>query len=174
MIVLALDPALSCGFACNAPSGLVYGVWPLGGRGVEHPGNRLIRLRQEILAAHEAWKFERLAMEDASFGAINRETQAQHNELRGIIRMTAAELNVPVRAYKPNTIKKFATGFGHAKKDQMIRALQTHFGIVTASSDEADAVFILKLAEQEADRPRIVAPPVRKKRNPRPKETRLF
>lgn len=40
MKILALDPALSCGFAWSDGERLEYGVWQLAGRGEEHPGNR--------------------------------------------------------------------------------------------------------------------------------------
>lgn len=172
MIILALDPALQTGFACNPPTGLVYGVWQLAGRGEEHHGNRMIRLRGQILEAHARWRFDRLAFEDASFGANNPTTQQFHNQLRGVMLMAAAELDVEARGFNPATIKKFATGFGHAKKDQMIRALETHYGIRTECSDVADAIFILELAKQEhAVKQRIPKPKAVRRRS---KETRLF
>jgi Holliday junction resolvasome RuvABC endonuclease subunit len=50
-------------------------------------------------------------------------------------------------------IKKFVTGNGHAKKDQMIRAARTILGLTTESDDEADACSVLALALYEEARP---------------------
>ena len=166
--ILALDPAMCTGFAHTNGQ---YGVWELGRGGAEHHGNRLIRFRDYLLEAAGKWGCDKIAFEDASFGSRNPAVQALHNELRGTIKLVAAELNVPFVGYKPSSIKKFATNYGFAKKDQMIRAAETMLGIRTQSSDVADACFILAMAQQEwqAEERRKARPAP-----PKVKERRLF
>ena len=88
-----------------------------------------------------------IAYEDAGFAAKGQQrTAAFHSELRGAIKAVAAELNVPTLAVNPMTLKKFATGYGHAKKVQMIAACKTILGIDTRDDNEADALWILTYA----------------------------
>ncbi len=49
----------------------------------------------------------------------------------------------------PSTLKKFATGNGHAKKDLMISKYREKFGYLPADNDEADALFLLRFAEEK-------------------------
>ena len=169
-VILALDPATRTGYAHSAGR---YGVWDLGIRGTEHEGRRLVRLRDQLLAAHGAWGFNRLAFEEASFGSHNPSVQAFHNELRGVIKHVAAELQVPFVGYHIGTIKAFACGNGHAKKDQMIRAAKTVLGIETTDDNVADALFVLELAKTGHDGA-TKKQAARKVRQKLAKEPRLF
>lgn len=153
MRILALDPATRCGwaYANTLTSGqpALYGEWDLGVSGSEHAGNKLARLETRIETQITTLGVDKLAIEDASFGSINAATAAFHNMLRGVILLVAARHAVPFVLYKPATIKKFATGHGHAKKPQMILAAKTLLGVETTSDNIADALFILELAKQE-------------------------
>ena len=144
MKILALDPAEHTGYAHSDGH---MGVWLLSDHCSRHPGARLERLRERLYEAFREWGFERLAFEDASFGSPNPNVQAMHNELRGVIKLVAAELAVDVVLFKPSTIKKFATGSGRAEKWQMVRALKTQFGIEVTDDNVADAMWILRMAE---------------------------
>ena len=137
--ILALDPANITGYAHSAGH---RGVWVLGA-GPE----RLQRLRDFITDAFRAWGFKLVAFEGSSFGSHNQATKAAHNELRGVIRLVAADLRAETVEYNPLSIKAWACGNGHAKKDQMIRAAKTMLGIVTDSDNIADAAFILAMAQ---------------------------
>lgn len=157
MNVLAIDPSNRTGFAHSD-----------GYRGVElltraadtHPGQRLIRFEEwlhEMLTNHPA---DLVAAEDASFGSHNPSIQAQHNELRGIIHLVAAEFGVKVKLFNPMTIKVHATGNGHAKKPAMVKACQFHIDPSVVDEDVADALWILDLA----NRPDCWPQPKEKKR----------
>lgn len=169
MKALALDPAARCGWAWGDGKTIQSGVWGLSERSDQHPGQRLFRLRELLRQAHDEVGFDVLAAEDASFGSRNPKTQASHNELRGIISLVAAECQVPLLLFHPTTIKKFATGDGRADKSQMVRACKTHFGIEATDDNEADAIFVLLLAQQTARAGRVVpatAGPKRRKAMP--------
>lgn len=141
--ILALDPARLCGFAhTNGRSG-VWHLDDLGhGLGAEH--YRLAQLLEESIAA---WGCELIAAENAGFGSVNRNTQSQHDERLGVIRLTAQRHGLKLVLFHPTTIKSFATGYGHAKKPEMVAAARRHFN-VRVSDDEADALFILALAQR--------------------------
>lgn len=63
---------------------------------------------------------------------------------RGILLLAVRQADLRLIEYKPNEIKKSLTGHGHAAKDQMQRAVQTHFGLAEPPRppDVADAIAI--------------------------------
>jgi Holliday junction resolvasome RuvABC endonuclease subunit len=152
-MVLAIDPANTTGFAIGDGVKNDYGVWQLKRPGAYHPDKRLVILRDELATAIEQYGITFIAFEDASFGSPSQHVKALHNELRGVIRLVAAERNIPCRGYKPTTIKAFATGSGRADKPQMVRAAKTILGLDTEDDNIADAAFILQLALRDADKP---------------------
>lgn len=170
MKILAIDPASVCGFAHSDGH---YGTWQLQSGADDHPGRRLERLREHIYAAQRSWGIDAVAFEDASFGSPNPNVQAMHNELRGVIKLVAAELDLKVIGpFHPTTIKSFATGSGRAKKHDMIRAAETQLGIRTTDDNVADALFILELAKhprQWAQSPKKVKRRIRAERKREPK-----
>jgi Holliday junction resolvasome RuvABC endonuclease subunit len=142
--VLALDPAATTGFAHSNGQ---YGTWKLAAEDTS-TGERLKDLRQRITRYVEAYGCDLLAFEDAGFGSHNPAVQALHNELRGIIKLVAAELQLKTVGYKPSSIKSFATGNGRADKRQMVQAARTMLGVTTEDDNIADALFILEMAQQ--------------------------
>ena len=161
--ILALDPARSTGYAHWNGTIVQQGTWQLEIQPDEHPGVRIKRLVDTIAQVAEAWGLDLIAYEDAAFGSHNLITQLVHAEFRGAIKLAAAQLgNLPMRRYNPLTIKKYATGNGHATKDQMMLAHRTHFGFLAKSTDECDARFILEMAragiESHAKKAKTKAP----------------
>lgn len=151
-MILALDPANETGFAVgtmtakNTLSIASSGSWVLTSPRVGHPGDRLLLLYRHMQDVCLKYAIDLIAYEDATMGSHHAHVQARHNELRGVILLFGAVRKVPCVAYNPRTIKKFATDNGNADKTQMIRALETHYGIRTDNSNVADAVFILSIA----------------------------
>ena len=150
MKTMALDPANTTGWAwSNAGADLRYGIWRLQVSSEEHSGNRLVRLRDFILDTHRAYGIDRIACEDASFGSPNPNVQAMHNELRGVIRATAAELGLPDPVlFTPPTIKACTCNNGLADKGQMIAAVNRLYCLKITDDNVADAVAILKMVER--------------------------
>ncbi len=142
--ILAIDPGSSCGYAHTNGE---RGAWDLR---KEEPG--LIDLYEALERFCEQYTVECIAVEDAAFGSnkknMNRDRQALHNKRLGVILLFAQQRELRVVKYVPSTIKKFATGNGKADKEQMMRACQTFHGFNPATSDEADACFILDMATQ--------------------------
>lgn len=143
--ILALDPAAATGFAHSSGRS---GTWSLMAAPGEHGGNRLMRLRMAIRDVHGQLGVDLIAFEDAGFGSHNPHVKALHDELRGTIKLCAAELAIPFVAFNPMTIKRFATGSGGAMKQQMMAACERMLGIRPADDNEADALWILCMAAQ--------------------------
>lgn len=147
--IIGIDPATHCGFCWTNGTERVYGTWDLS-RFNRHPGEKLAMLRQNVMTLAHTKGCDLLAFEDAGFGAGPGQmtTMAFHNQMRGLLLLCAFEMGVRVVVLKPTTIKAFATGNGHAKKPQMIRACETHYGIRGIDDNAADAIFIAELAQR--------------------------
>ena len=151
MNILGLDPATLCGFALASDGEIVKsGTWALPARPDDHCGKRLVSLEDEILGLHANHRLDKIAYELASFGSHNPQVQAFHNEIAGVIKRVAYLIGpVPCIGFPIGTIKVFACGNGRAKKPQMVAAAKLQFGIVVRDDNEADAIFVAKLAEHE-------------------------
>jgi len=139
--VLGIDPAAQCGFAHSDGT---HGVWQLVGQRDKHPGRRLERFRRLLFSFKRDHAIDVIGVEDASFGSHNPKVQAMHNELIAIVKLCAAEWEVPVYAWKPNSLKKWLTGHGRADKKQMIHAVKSLFGIETDDDNIADAIAVME------------------------------
>lgn len=153
--ILALDPALKCGFAFHhRERGLVdYGTWDLSVSGSEHGGNRFDRLFEKIFeVAKQYGGIDRIAWEDSTHMPINKKTGriplVFHSKVSGIIELAASKLKAVMDKYKPDDVKAMANVRRHAKKPEMIQAARVKLGIDVSDSDAADALWILELAKQ--------------------------
>lgn len=147
--ILALDPANRTGWAyVDAEGRRLSGAFCIAKRTDRHPGARIARFMAALREFLVKYPVDVVACEDSHFGTRNHETAAMHAELRGLIKLMAYERGARFIAYKPSTIKKFATGYGKAEKSQMIKAARTVLGVEVDDDDEADALFILELARR--------------------------
>lgn len=178
VLTLALDLANKTGWAIGDGTRIDVGVWDLTFGAVRHCGGRLVRLRNLLIETIRTCEVRRLAMEASSFGSNNQATAAAHNELRGIARLVACEMGLPIVEHKPKTIKAFA-GYGGASKLQMIRAAKTLLGVDARDDNEADAAFVLALDLDQQQRPwawaaKAAARKPKRSRKRKPTERRFF
>jgi Holliday junction resolvasome RuvABC endonuclease subunit len=145
--IFALDPAALTGWCYNDGQHRLYGRVKVTSEADVHPGDRNVRFLDwltRMLAQHPS---DLVAYEEAGFGASNNpHIAAMHAELRGLIKIAACDKGIRCVPLNIGTIKKFATGSGHAKKPQMIAAAERFFGLTGLDDNEADAVFIEALA----------------------------
>ncbi len=66
--------------------------------------------------------------------------------LTGHLLTEAHHASVPIASYAPTQIKKFATGSGKASKEEMMECCRNATGIIPADDNEADAIWLAKLA----------------------------
>lgn len=172
-MLLAIDPATLCGFACENGK---RGTWRLKKRGWNSP---LLRMEHVLERGIREWQVDSIAVEDAAQGSWKREgesfggntkTQAFHNQLLGVIKLVAARHSIPLLVLYPATIKAFATRKAFANKSMMRQALRMHFWDEYSDKldDNAiDAIWILKYAQANP-----YGPPKRKKKKRKPKQPR--
>jgi Holliday junction resolvasome RuvABC endonuclease subunit len=127
---LGLDLSLtSTGTAINGATGRVH----FKERGYE----RLALIRDAILGIVLVHQPAIVVAEGYSFGSPQ---QAHYiGELGGVVRLALWEHGIPFAVVPPTCLKKFATGKGNAKKDEVLAAAIRTFGFAGCQNDEADA-----------------------------------
>ena len=65
-------------------------------------------------------------------------------ELTGVIKMLLHSMGVPFRSVGPTSLKKFVTGRGNAKKNEMLLAIYKKWGIEFKDDNEADSYALAK------------------------------
>lgn len=147
MIVLGIDPALgSLGWAVVAKESaklkyLASGVIKTSSKDEIH--HRLSYINSILEKVILEYKPNMAAIEE-TFVNTNSVTSLKLGYARGAIMSLIGRYDLDMREFKPNTIKKTVTGYGHAEKDQilhMIKLLLPGTAAIT-NSDEADAVAI--------------------------------
>ena len=141
---LGLDLGTHCGWAMFDGVEVSHGVWRCGISKGEHRGMRLMRLfthlnnmgvrlgRPDIVYFEDVKRHNSHLAREVYFGLL------------GIVMLWASQQSepIPMIGLGVGKIKKFATGSGNAKKEQMIAALPRRFHGVT-DDNEADAIHTL-------------------------------
>lgn len=85
-----------------------------------------------------------IAVEGYAFGAKNgRESSG---ELGGFLRWNLWRAGLDARVVPPTTVKKFLTGSGGTKKDEMMMACLKRFGFESPNNDVCDAYVLARFA----------------------------
>ena len=133
--ILALDPATKTGYFSLHEAG----VWNFT-ESKRRNGNKMHgAFRAMLLAYMRRYGIRQVVAEDVS---VNRHFYDLRRlaELRGILLEVCDELDLPEPEFvNPATLKKWATGDGHADKAQMIAACKSRYGIVPVDDNAADA-----------------------------------
>ncbi|UZW38844.1 MULTISPECIES: crossover junction endodeoxyribonuclease RuvC [spotted fever group] len=147
MIILGIDPALgSLGWAVVAKETaqlkyLASGIIRTNSKDAIH--HRLAFINSTLEKVILEYQPNMAAIEE-TFVNTNSVTSLKLGYARGAIMSLIGRYNLDMREFKPNTVKKNVTGYGHAEKDQilhMIKLLLPGTALIT-NSDEADAVAI--------------------------------
>ncbi len=145
MKIIAFDLGRHMGWAHNASDRLEYGHWDI-------EGERPVRLRMimgEVKFALRFYRFD-LVVYETPFARGLHATRSLWGTA-GVIEAIATQMGVPVVDVSVATIKKFATGDGHAPKNMMVWAAKG-FGYVGDNEHEADAVCLLRYAEENVEK----------------------
>lgn len=133
--VLALDIATHTGYFSLHEAG----VWNFT-ESKRRNGNKMHGAFRAMLLAYMCrYGIRQVVAEDVS---MNRHfyDMRRLSELRGILLEVCDELDLPEPEFiNPATLKKWATGDGHATKAQMIAACKSKYGIVPVDDNAADA-----------------------------------
>lgn len=133
--LLALDVATTTGYYSLHGSG----AWRFHATRHRRTYLEFYRTLREFILRHG---IRRIVAEDVSFNAHNRDLR-KLSELRGIVLLVSEELNLlPVEFVNASSLKKFATGDGHADKVRMMAACIDDYRFHPSSHDEADAFLL--------------------------------
>jgi Holliday junction resolvasome RuvABC endonuclease subunit len=151
-VILAIDPAKNCGWACSTGA---YGSWFLGAK-------PLSMLHFHMSKVVERFGVGLIVFERVGIMSRNLRTQEQLTALIGIIRLVAEQHDCRIESIHASSVKWWATGNGHADKAAMIAAARERFASGVVNDDQADAVLMLGYAL--AGFPRASKPTARKQR----------
>lgn len=159
MRVLGIDPGLRItGYGCVEsahldPTLVEAGVFRLTGAGKrETVSDRLLELETDISALIERLRPEAVAVEALFAHYKHPATAIAMGHARGVILLSIRRAGLALVELKPNEVKKFLTGNGHAGKEQMQEAVKDRLGLKAAPEppDVADAIAIAMCAAARA------------------------
>ncbi|MBX3375372.1 MAG: crossover junction endodeoxyribonuclease RuvC [Phycisphaeraceae bacterium] len=159
MRVLGIDPGLRItGYGCVEsarldPTLIEAGVFRLTGAGKrETVSDRLLELETDIAALIERLRPETVAVEALFAHYKHPATAISMGHARGVILLSIRRAGLTLVELKPNEVKKFLTGNGHAGKEQMQEAVKDRLGLKAAPEppDVADAIAIAMCAAARA------------------------
>lgn len=159
MRVLGIDPGLRfTGYGCidasvYPPRLIEAGVFRLtkgAGRTALSVSARLEELDSDFRAALMRLRPELVAIESLFAHYKHPATAIVMGHARGVLLLAVQQAAIRLVELKPNTVKKSLTGFGHAEKGQMQRAIQTVFSLPQPPEppDVADALAVALCAAQ--------------------------
>ena len=108
--------------------------------------DRLMYIEEQLnIVCDKVGEIDLLCLEGYAFCRPNQAHQI--GELGGIIRRLLWLRDISWIEIAPPTLKKFATGKGSAKKEQVMAHVYKRWGIMFDNSDKADAFVLAKIAE---------------------------
>lgn len=118
-----------------------------GHAGAEDPYRRLHELTRDLVRTFTLRppRPDLVVVEDYALGAPGRLSLVRLGEIGGIVRTWLFEQDLPVVLVSPSSVKRFATGNGNAKKDQMIARAIELGARGSVNDDEADAFHLRRM-----------------------------
>jgi Holliday junction resolvasome RuvABC endonuclease subunit len=145
MKILALDIATKTGWRTETSSG----VWDFNKlkRGDSY-GLRLIRFKSSIREILDLEKIDIVVYERPA--GMFKSSIIVASEMIGVLIALCEERGIQYTAYSATEIKKFATGKGNAKKQDMIdSAVELGFNVI--DDNHADAIHLYNLAKKDLE-----------------------
>ena len=109
---------------------------------------RMTHIMDELSFIPNIIRLKRVYIEGPSF-ASKGQAVLQMGALHYLIRIFLYRKKVKYKVVPPNTLKKFITGKGHAKKEHMLLNIYKKFGIEFEDNNIADAFSLAKMALEE-------------------------
>jgi crossover junction endodeoxyribonuclease RuvC len=143
MITAGIDPSTCTGMA-------LVGEEEDRGKTIELPKERGF-LRLQLIATNVAetlhtWNPAFVAMEDYAY-VKNIQSFVTLVEVGTVIRMTLHQMGLPWVEVPPTVLKKWVTGRGHAKKEDMAQFVKHRWGFQSVSHDIVDAFALAQMAQ---------------------------
>lgn len=105
---------------------------------------RLVQLHDDLAAIIDEHRPDELAVEQLYSHYAHPRTAVLMAHARGVILLTGRRHGLPITDLPATEVKKAVTGYGHASKQQMQRAVQAQCGLAEPPepADVADAIAI--------------------------------
>jgi Holliday junction resolvasome RuvABC endonuclease subunit len=132
-MILALDPATQLGYCSDNISGSISFK-------TKDSCDRIQKFRDWLRGIVKQEGIEMIVYEKPTFGHFN--ATRVHSHFEAIIMLVAADFGLGYVAISATEIKKWATGGGTAKKDQMIAACVEKLGVTPVDDNMADACWL--------------------------------
>ena len=149
MRVLGVDPGSAVtgfGIVEGAPGNFHYvAAGTIRSRAGEPMTQRLRNIHARLLAIVDEFAPGALSLE-RNFVARNVQSAFRIGEARAIVMLAAAERELPLYEYPPNTVKLAVAAFGHADKQQIAYMVRRTLGLGSATELTSDATDALALA----------------------------
>ena len=142
--ILSLDIASVTGWAVSETE---YGTWDFKTRKDESIGMKLIRFRAKLNEVVNLLNFNLIVYERPAGRFKN--SLIHEAKLIAVVEEWCEENKIAYRSYSATEIKKYATGKGNAGKPIMIKAAKEKLGYTGNDDNEADALWMLKVAQND-------------------------
>jgi len=142
--ILSLDIASVTGWAVSETE---YGTWDFKTRKDESIGMKLIRFRAKLNEVVNLLNFNLIVYERPAGRFKN--SLIHEAKLIAVVEEWCEENKIAYRSYSATEIKKYATGKGNAGKPMMIKAAKEKLGYTGNDDNEADALWMLKVAQND-------------------------
>ena len=145
MRILALDTATLCGWAISPGTSGVCNLKPSPN---QRPGARWQKLRALLKRTYAQFPdLELVVYEEPIPYHSSMQASALAHGYVAVIELWCADRGITCRHVHNSTIKKFVTGKGQAKKEEVIEAVR-HHGFDPRDDNESDAIALLLWALQ--------------------------
>lgn len=141
---LGIDPSTKTGFVALDEQGETLKEKEIIGVGSKDP-KRMITLIDDLM--DHIYKDDFIAIEGFAFGAQGQGVAFQYGLGHGI-RMALARRGFNYFEVPPAALKKFATGKGNTKKENMIMPIYRHWGFEHNSDNVRDAYVLAQIAKE--------------------------
>jgi crossover junction endodeoxyribonuclease RuvC len=124
-------------------------------------GERLVELERELSDLLEEHRPRAVAVEEVYAHYKHPKTAVIMAHARGVMLLCAHRRNLPVHELAANRVKQNLTGHGHAKKEQMQRAIQAQWNLAEPPDppDVADALAVALCLARSGLTDRLAAEP---------------
>lgn len=161
MRIIALDLSLTeTGWAAEDRFGTGHAGIMKPPRSDNSGTRRLAWFRDQVHAMCRHFDPAIVVLEGYAYGIARGKSQ-QHSlgELGGVVRLALHDLQVPVVVVTPTCLKRYATGRGNAKKEDMLAAAIRRLGYMGSNHNVADAMWLRQMAADHYEAPGAVQMP---------------
>lgn len=151
MTILAIDPGTHCGWAVRSEAGdVISGEWELKGSRYDGGGMRYVILRKFLEQVIDSCHPSIVVYEEVR-RHMGVDAAHVYGGIVAVIQAVCEERQMPYAGIPVGTVKKFATGSGAAKKDDMIAAANKKWNAAYTAKDnnEVDARWIAECGAKE-------------------------